>query len=162
MTSPRTSAAEPVAGVEVEIECPDWTVALPGALDLVLAAAGVALAGRGDGAVAILLTDDDTVRALNLRFRARDTATNVLSFPALAGPFGQLGDIALAFGVCRAEAVAQAKPLADHVRHLVIHGVLHLLGEDHQDEAEAEAMESRERALLASLGVADPYAASHG
>ena len=113
------------------------------------------------GPVTLLLTDDDTVRDLNARFRGKDHATNVLSFPAapqpgLPGP-QPLGDLALAFGVCAAEAAAQGKTLADHLRHLVVHGVLHLLGHDHEDDAEAEAMEALEREILAGLGVADPY-----
>lgn len=82
----------------------------------------------------------------------------MLSFPAPPNPEGLLGDVALAFGVCAAEAKAQGKPLADHLQHLVAHGVLHLVGYDHQDEAEAEAMEALERRILDSLGVADPYA----
>ncbi len=113
------------------------------------------------GPVTVLLTDDATVRDLNARFRAKDYATNVLSFPAAPqpGPPGPqpLGDLALAFGVCAAEAKTQGKSLADHLRHLVAHGVLHLLGHDHEDDAEAEVMEALEREILAGLGVADPY-----
>jgi len=115
------------------------------------------------GPITILLTNDDTVRDLNARFRAKDYATNVLSFPAapqpgLGGP-QPLGDLALAYGVCAAEATAQGKSLADHLRHLVVHGVLHLLGHDHEDDAEAEAMEALEREILEHMGVADPYRA---
>ncbi|HEY2481484.1 MAG TPA: rRNA maturation RNase YbeY [Caulobacteraceae bacterium] len=107
--------------------------------------------------MALLLTDDQTVRDLNRRFLGKDRPTNVLAFPD-AGP-GRLGDIALAFGVCAAEAAAQAKPLADHMRHLVVHGVLHLLGYDHQGDDEASRMEALERALLAQMSIADPYQA---
>ena len=115
------------------------------------------------GPVTILLTDDATVRDLNARFRGKDYDTNVLSFPAAPQP-GQagpppLGDLALAFGVCAAEAAAQGKTLADHLRHLIVHGALHLLGHDHEDDSEAEAMEGLEREILAGLGVADPYGA---
>ena len=103
------------------------------------------------------------MRDLNARFRDRDRPTNVLSFPAAAmslpGEAPPLGDIVLAFGVCAAEAAAQGKTLADHLAHLTVHGVLHLLGRDHEDEAEAEAMEAEERSILATLGVADPYRA---
>ena len=86
--------------------------------------------------------------------------TNVLSFPTAetARPF--LGDVILAHGVCTREAAEQGKSIADHLRHLVIHGVLHLLGHDHIEDDEAEAMEARERTLLAKLGVPDPYAVS--
>ena len=106
----------------------------------------------------ILLTDDDTVRDLNDRFRHKDTATNVLSFPAHETATGHLGDIALAYGVCAREAAEQGKPLAAHLQHLVAHGVLHLVGYDHEDEAEAEIMENLERRILSQLGLPDPYA----
>jgi probable rRNA maturation factor len=147
-----------MSAVEVEIEAEAWSSALPNAEALVRQAAGAALGERSQGGVAILLTDDAAVRDLNARFRAVDAPTNVLAFPAAANPEGAIGDVALAFGVCEREARAQGKPLADHLRHLVIHGVLHLLGYDHQDDTEASVMESRERELLARLGVPDPYA----
>lgn len=112
----------------------------------------------------VLLGDDETVRDLNARFRDRDRPTNVLSFPAAEMPGvdpAPLGDIVLAYGVCAAEAEAQGKTLSNHLTHLVVHGVLHLLGRDHEIEAEAEAMEAEERAVLARLGVADPYILPH-
>ena len=105
----------------------------------------------------ILLTGDEEVGQLNARFRGKDQPTNVLSFPAPRTAFPHLGDIALAHGVCAAEAAAQGKPLADHLSHLVVHGVLHLLGYDHEEDAPAETMEAMERAILSRLGVADPY-----
>ncbi len=142
--------------IEVEIEDAAWTDALPDAAAVVERAATAALgATRGD--VVVLLTDDAAVHELNARFRDRDQPTNVLSFPAAESAAPHLGDLVLAHGVCAAEAEAQGKTLADHLTHLTIHGVLHLLGRDHVDEAEAEAMEAEERTLLASLGVADPY-----
>jgi probable rRNA maturation factor len=149
--------------VEVEIEAEAWSAALPGVEDLVQQAAQAALVDHGDGGVVILLTDDAAVGDLNARFRDVDAPTNVLAFPAGPNPEDApqdmyLGDVALAFGVCEREALDQGKPLADHLRHLVIHGVLHLLGYDHQDDVQATAMESRERELLAGLGVPDPYA----
>jgi probable rRNA maturation factor len=82
----------------------------------------------------------------------------VLSFPAPETARPHLGDLVLALGVCVAEAAEQGKTVGDHLSHLVVHGVLHLLGHDHEDETEAEAMEARERVVLATLGVADPYA----
>lgn len=142
--------------IEVEVEDPAWAGALPDAVAVVERAAAAALGGT-PGDLAILLTDDPTVRDLNARFRDRDQPTNVLSFPAPESAAPHLGDLVLAHGVCAAEAVAQGKTLADHLTHLVIHGVLHLLGRDHVEEAGAEAMEAEERTLLASLGVADPY-----
>jgi probable rRNA maturation factor len=147
--------------IEVQIEDAGWRVALPDVGGLAEAAAAASLAAlpeAPEGEVVILLTNDAEVRALNARFRGKDAPTNVLSFPAGANPHGHLGDIALALGVCAAEAEAQSKPLADHLRHLVAHGVLHLVGYDHQGEAEAEAMEALERDILAGLGIPDPYA----
>ena len=142
--------------ISVELEDEAWGSALPDAEALVEAAATFALDRPGD--LTLLLADDDAVRDLNARFRGKDVATNVLSFPAAASAAPHLGDIALAYGVCTREAVAQGKPLADHLQHLVVHGVLHLLGSDHHDDAEAEEMEGAERAILARLGVPDPYA----
>lgn len=144
--------------IEVEIEDDAWSAALPDVADVVGRAAAAAL-GAASGDVVVLLTDDAAVQDLNGRFRERDRPTNVLSFPAAASAAPHLGDLVLAYGVCAAEAEAQSKSLADHLSHLTVHGVLHLLGRDHEDEAEAEAMEAEERTILASLGVADPYRA---
>jgi len=144
--------------IEVEVEDPAWLRSLPGAAELAQAAAEAALEGWKDEDLVILLADDDAVRDLNARFRGKDAATNVLSFPAAANAGRHLGDIALASGVCKREAAEHGKSLADHLRHLVIHGVLHLLGYDHTVDAEAERMEALERELLAGLGIADPYA----
>ena len=142
--------------IAVEAECPDWRRALPDAREIARRAAKVAAPKTGD-TLTILLTDDDTVRDLNARFRAKDTPTNVLAFPTAPGA-GHLGDIALAHGVCAREAAEQGKTLADHLKHLVIHGVLHLAGHDHRTDDEALVMEALERRLLARLGVDDPYA----
>ncbi len=142
--------------IQVEIEDAAWTTALPDAEAVAVRAAKAAL--RRKGSVAILLTDDETVRDLNHRFLGKDKPTNVLSFPALDNPEGHLGDVALAYGVCAREAQEQGKTLAEHLCHLTVHGVLHLLGYDHQSDGEAEAMEALERTLLHGLGVPDPYA----
>jgi probable rRNA maturation factor len=146
---------------DVEIEDPAWSAALPDAEALVLAAAEATLASEGavGEGVTLLLTDDETILDLNLRFRQQDKPTNVLSFPAPQNPERFLGDIALAYGVCAKEAQEQGKPLANHLQHLVAHGVLHLLGYDHESDAQAEEMEGLERAVLAGLGVPDPYLA---
>ena len=112
----------------------------------------------GEWAVAILLTNDAAIQDLNTRFRGKDTPTNVLSFPAPETAAPHLGDIALAYGVCAREAEAQGKSLQHHLMHLTAHGVLHLLGYAHETDAEAEVMEGMERAILATLGVPDPYA----
>ena len=151
--------------IEIEIESDDWIAALPTAESVVERAATAAL-GQTAGDIVVLLTDDAAVKDLNHRFRDRDRPTNVLSFPGGEMPMpdgaaAHLGDIVLAFGVCRDEAVEQGKSLENHLTHLVVHGVLHLLGRDHEDEVEAEAMEAEERTLLAGLGVADPYVLPH-
>jgi probable rRNA maturation factor len=155
MTSPENE-------IEVVLEDAGWTALLPNAQALVQIAARAALAAAGaaaEGEIVVLLTNDAEVRGLNARFRGKDATTNVLSFPAPARVPGSLGDIALALGVCRAEAAAQNKTLSAHLQHLVTHGVLHLLGYDHEIEAEAEAMETMERTVMAGLGEADPYGA---
>lgn len=139
--------------IDIEVEDAAWSASLPDAEALAVRAAEAA----GADGVVILLTGDAEVRDLNHRFRGKDTATNVLSFPAPANAGRHLGDIALAFGVCAREAAEQGKPLADHLQHLVVHGVLHLMGYDHLDDTDAERMELRERELLAGLGVPDPY-----
>ena len=144
--------------IEVEVEDAAWTAALPEAAAVAERAAAAAL-GAFEGDVVVLLTDDAAVQDLNARFRGRDRSTNVLSFPAAESAAPHLGDLVLAYGVCAAEAGAQGKTLADHLAHLTVHGVLHLLGRDHEAEAEAEEMEAEERSILASLGVADPYRA---
>ncbi|MGF1641217.1 MAG: rRNA maturation RNase YbeY, partial [Rhodospirillales bacterium] len=117
--------------------------------------------------VSVLLSDDDTVRRLNRDHRGQDRATDVLSFPdeggrrAVPPPADRplvLGDIVVAYQTVAAEAAAEGKSLADHLSHLVVHGMLHLLGHDHRIDAEAAAMERLEAGILATLGVADPYA----
>ena len=150
--------------IEVEAEDQAWTAAVPDFEALCIAAAREALTcaqptGEGrDLELTILLTDDATIRDLNARFRNKDATTNVLSFPAHATATGQLGDIALAHGVCAAEAAEQRKTLAAHLQHLVAHGVLHLVGYDHEDDGDAEVMEDLERRILGRLGLPDPYA----
>ena len=142
--------------IEVEFDDVTWAEAVSDLQDRVESAAALALDEKG--LVTVTLTDDETVADLNQRFRGKAGSTNVLSFPAAetARPF--LGDVILAYGVCAREAAEQDKALGDHLQHLVIHGVLHLLGHDHLDDAEAEAMEDLERTLLAKLGLKDPYA----
>lgn len=147
--------------IHIEVEDEAWTAALPNAEALTTEAASAALKAGGAGLestdVTVLLADDAAVADLNDRFRDKQGPTNVLSFPAPESAQPQLGDIALAYGVCAAEAAAQGKPLANHLSHLVAHGVLHLLGWDHQSDDEAEAMERLEREILAGLAIPDPY-----
>jgi probable rRNA maturation factor len=108
--------------------------------------------------VSLCLADDATLRALNSRWRGVDKPTNVLSFPAAAPAASALGDIALAYETLAREAEDLGVPLADHYRHLLAHGFLHLIGYDHETDAEAERMEALETRILARLGAADPYA----
>ena len=149
--------------IDVILDAAAWEAAEPRAAALAeIAAAAVLQHERARGDIAILLADDARIAELNAAFRGKDGPTNVLSFPAATGVDApqsrSLGDIALAFGVCAREAAEQGKSLAHHLQHLTAHGVLHLLGYDHESDAEAEAMEAKERAILAGLGVADPYA----
>ena len=136
--------------VVVQIACPGDT---PSAGDVAVWAES-ALAGDGR-ALCIRLVDAAEGAELNGRFRGRNYATNVLAFPA--GESDLLGDIAICAPVASKEAREQGKRLADHYAHLVIHGVLHLKGLDHETEADAVAMEAQETKLLKSLGIADPY-----
>lgn len=108
----------------------------------------------------IRLVDAEEGQALNATWRGRNRPTNVLAFPADLPPelkLPLLGDLVLCAPVVAAEAREQGKALTDHYAHLTIHGLLHLLGFDHEDEAEAQRMEAEERRILAGLGIADPY-----
>ncbi|MCW5732397.1 MAG: rRNA maturation RNase YbeY [Alphaproteobacteria bacterium] len=148
------------------MEAAGWADFLPQAARLARRAGRAALAASGLRTakrieVSLLLSDDRRVRALNRRWRTKDRPTNVLAFPA-GGPVPRgaplvLGDVVLALETVRREARAQGKKAADHFQHLVVHGVLHLVGHDHETEAEAGVMESLETRILRRLGVADPY-----
>ena len=148
--------------VALRVEAPAWRRAFPGAPACARRAARAALdAGGMDslpaGGVCIVLADDSLQRRLNREFRGRDKSTNVLSFD---GAPGALGDVVLALETIAAEAEAQGKTLAAHLAHLVVHGVLHLMGYDHERPGQARRMERLEIEILAGLGIADPYRAS--
>jgi probable rRNA maturation factor len=153
-----------VIALDVEIEAEGWS-GITGVEWLASRAAEAALAAlpapEADLEATLLLTDDASVQELNRLWRGQDKPTNVLSFPAdVESPAGEprhLGDIALAYETVAREAASEGKALADHMAHLVVHGVLHLLGHDHETEVEAEEMERIETAALAALGIADPY-----
>ena len=155
-------------GLWTEISCAaeGWGKLLPDAEALIgraAAAAWDAADATGDAELSILLTDDSAMRVLNRDYRGMDKPTNVLSFPAgdegAEGRPRLLGDIALALETIEREANEQSKTLADHVSHLTVHGMLHLLGHDHETEPQATAMEALEIEILQGLGIANPYAA---
>jgi probable rRNA maturation factor len=131
----------------------------------IAAAAEFVNADIGEAELAVMLTDDDGIRILNSNWRGIDKPTNVLSFPALppTGPTGpgdpprMLGDIAIAYETIRKEADDEQKPFDHHLSHLAVHGFLHLIGYDHENDADAEAMEALEADILAELGIPDPY-----
>jgi probable rRNA maturation factor len=120
------------------------------------------------GELTVVLSDDATVRRLNHTYRGTDQATNVLSFAPAPSPMAELdyplGDVVLGFETVRRECDQFRRSLSDHVQHLVVHGCLHLLGFDHERDADAEEMEALETQILAGLGVPDPYGepAAHG
>lgn len=129
--------------------------------DLLSQALAAAADAEGkSGAVSLLLGDDASVAELNKQFRDKTGPTNVLSFPPAPGSseLGFLGDIALAAETIVEQAQFQGKRFEQHAAHLVVHGFLHLIGYDHENPADAEAMEARERKILASIGIEDPYA----
>ncbi len=142
-----------------------WRDMLPSAETLARRAANAVLQRayleKAAAEISIVLSDDEFVRDLNGRYRNQDKATNVLSFPAedqsVPGLPRLLGDVILAYDTIAREAREQETPFADHFQHLCVHGVLHLLGHDHQTNAEAAMMENLEVSILASLGIENPY-----
>ena len=157
----------------IDIQCDDarWNPYLV-LVETRLGALVQALALPAHGEVSVKLTDDRQISELNSGFRGKSGATNVLSFPAqdFTAPAEQnifpdmpfsLGDIVLAFDTLACEADAADKDFADHLAHLLVHGLLHLLGYDHQDDGDAAQMEAREIVLLAGVGVGDPYGATN-
>jgi probable rRNA maturation factor len=164
----------PTVTVDLLIEEPRWQEVKIAELAETAAKATLAHLGLEPGAfeVSVLACDDARIAALNGEFRDKPRPTNVLSWPAAdlapdepggqpAQPEplfdGELGDIAIAYETCVTEAQEQKKPLGDHLLHLLVHGTLHLLGYDHETDADAAVMEGLEREILVSLGVPDPY-----
>jgi probable rRNA maturation factor len=145
--------------ISVVIEDPRWREN-SSVLRLIRRAARLALQTQAAPMLTILLADDAKLRTLNASFRGHDKPTNVLSFPS-ASSGSYLGDVALARGVVAREARAQGKSLAAHAAHLVIHGILHLTGHDHEKPNDARVMEALEIGMLAKLAIADPYAPRH-
>jgi len=155
--------ARPAVTIEVVIESDRWD-AEPLAARTIREAIGAAARelSAPAGEVAVMLIDDEAMRALNSRWRGLDKPTNVLSFPAAPLPgapdVSHLGDIAIAFETVAREAAGEDKSLDRHLAHLAVHGYLHLLGYDHETVNDAETMERIETAILAKLGIPDPYA----
>ena len=146
--------------IDVVIESDRWRQnddAAAVARRAVTEAAAALSTGRAE--LAIVLTDDSAIRALNRAWRGIDKATNVLSFPTQRSGEAPrlLGDIVLAYETIAREARSEGKPFAHHVAHLSVHGFLHLLGYDHERRADAEAMEQAERDILRRLAIPDPY-----
>ncbi|MCX2724465.1 rRNA maturation RNase YbeY [Roseibium salinum] len=152
--------------IDLSIEAGDWpdedslTAIARRAISAAFAAADLQVVG--DTEVSLLFTDDASIRKLNREWRDKDKPTNVLSFPG-SDPRGEvygplLGDIVFAYETVAAEARKLGIEFSDHLSHLTIHGLLHLFDYDHQDNEEAELMEGLEKAILASLGIDDPYA----
>lgn len=146
--------------LDVTVDYAAWKKAVPQAARLCRDAAGHAASTarfRRTSAITLELISDRRMRRLNREFRGFDKPTNVLAFPS--GDEGAfLGDIAIAFETVRREARADQKTIRAHLAHLVIHGVLHLIGYHHDDQAAAELMENLERRALKGMGIADPYA----
>lgn len=132
-------------------------------VDRAVTAAFAETGTTGHSELSVVFSDDAHIRTLNADWRGKDKPTNVLSFPAFpfakGGPLPpMLGDIVLAAETVAREAALEDKPLENHITHLVVHGLLHLLGYDHETDAEAEEMEAIERTALARLAIPDPYA----
>jgi len=151
--------------LDILIESPDWAaLARPEALVRRAAEAALHAVGFiGPVAITVLMTDDAEIAELNRAWRGKNRPTNVLSFPAAPIPgtpaemARPLGDVVLAAGVVATEARAQGKTLENHVSHLIVHGVLHLAGHEHETDQAAAAMQALEIKALARLGIADPY-----
>jgi probable rRNA maturation factor len=155
--------------IDVLIQSPRWK-AVRNAAGIVRKAVRTAAiaASTGRAELAIVLTDDSAIHALNRDWRGQDKPTNVLSFPAARGPADKrkaavpLGDIVIAYETTAREARAERKPLADHLTHLAVHGFLHLVGYDHETLRDAKKMEALEVEILGGLGVPDPYVVRAG
>ena len=145
--------------IDITLKHGAWTESLADFEALILSAADITFqhvkSDHPEAELSVVLADNDFVQALNKQWRGKDKPTNVLSFPQDEPLL--LGDIILAFETVRDEAAAQDKSLADHTSHLIVHGLLHLLGHDHEEDQEAEAMESLEITILKALEIKNPY-----
>jgi probable rRNA maturation factor len=158
----RSPLRRPALAVDIVVESPLWKAQRGADAMLRRALAAAAPLVPSAGELAVVLTDDAAIRALNRDWRGKDAPTNVLSFPAQAAPPGRraprlLGDIVIAYETVAREAAVQGKPFMHHLAHLAVHGFLHLIGYDHAADEDADAMERLEVAILARLEVPDPY-----
>lgn len=170
--APLHPAGFPSVDLIFSVEDDQWEAVLPDASRLMAEAAGAALAAAGmarnlSTEVGVTLADDEALRALNGQWRGKDKPTNILSFPMVQlapgdvpGPMA--GDLVLARQTLEREALRDGKSISDHFRHLIVHGMLHLLGYDHEEAEDAEEMERLEVHVLSTLAIADPYADSGG
>lgn len=170
----------PLSHVEITIGSAAWSEQMPDveaivarAVEAALAVAGGAVLeafGSAEVEVSLFLTDDETVQKLNAQYRGIDAPTNVLSFsvgPGATTPFESsdlcgppliaLGDVVLSFDTVARESKSQEKSFSDHTAHLMVHGILHLLGHDHECEEDAAKMEGLEVTILGTLGISNPY-----
>jgi probable rRNA maturation factor len=185
---PRSHRPQVAPAIDIKLDSPLWKAqrGIKAVLQRAICEAA-AMAATSGGELAIVLTDDSAIRALNRDWRGQDQPTNVLSFPANApshslprkrgtvrvgaacgararsgragerAPVRLLGDIVIAYETMAREAVAEHRPFAHHLAHLAVHGFLHLVGHDHAADADADAMEALEIAVLARLDVPNPY-----
>lgn len=171
MTREKLVAKRLRPAVAIAMPCREWLSAVPAVRRVCRRAAVAALAAAetslAESELSMMLTDDATIADLNRRYRGRDAPTDVLSFsnpdlkpgtpPSAGAAPALLGDVVVAFETASADAAKDGKSLSDHLTHLVVHGVLHLLGYDHEDDGDARSMEALEVAVLAGLGIDNPY-----
>lgn len=163
--SVQTPSEKPDISIDIAVEAGNWPKGrrLRALVGRAVAAGLRETGGEGASELSVVFSDDARIRTLNAGWRGKDKPTNVLSFPAFAVRPGDvlppmLGDIVLAAETVAREAELEDKPLEHHISHLVIHGLLHLLGYDHEEAEEAERMETLERQALTRLAIPDPYA----
>lgn len=146
--------------LELDVQYASTAPDLPDEAELARWATAALRDERTEAELSVRIVDEPESQALNRDYRGKDKPTNVLSFPFEALPGAEsalLGDLVICAPVVAREAAEQGKPLSAHWAHMVVHGVLHLLGYDHEEDADAERMEALEVEVLAGLGVADPY-----
>ena len=161
--APAKAGPKPKSGpaVDIDVQSPLWDAQPEADATVRAAIAAAAALSTSGGEVSILLTDDSAIRILNRDWRGIDKATNVLSFPAPAilskGDAGVLGDIVIAYETLARECADEGRDFLHHLTHLTVHGYLHLVGYDHQNDADATAMESLESKIMTRMQLPDPW-----